>query len=116
MKNTLVLTILLFLASSYHFFAQDGECGTSPLPNESINLNQEGGLYLTAQDTLKVLVVFVRFKDDSTTHPYWDNVQDTIFTPPDNYTTFIDSNLQTNSTHYINLTNYYKQMSLGILK
>ena len=36
--------------------------------------------------------------------------------PPQNYNTFVDPNLQTGSTHYINLTNYFDKMSFGIYK
>ncbi|MDP1706790.1 MAG: hypothetical protein Q8L36_03140, partial [bacterium] len=80
--------------SNYNF-AQTGEgCGTIPLPNEGIDLNQEGGLYLTSQGELKVLVVFVRFRDDVSPHPYWPAGQ-----PPDNYNTFIDPSLLTNSPY-----------------
>lgn len=78
---------------------------------ESLDLTQQGGIYLTSQNEIKVLVVFVRFKDDNSYHPHWPAGQ-----PPTNYNTFIDQNLQTNSTHYINLTNYYKKMSLGVYK
>jgi M6 family metalloprotease-like protein len=74
-------------------------------------LTQRGGLYLTSQGELKVLIVFVRFKDDDSDHPYWPAGQ-----PPQNYSTYIDPNLQTNSTHYNNLTHYYKKMSLGVYK
>lgn len=107
----LALSIILFCG--YTFAQTDETCGTIPAyyKGESIDLNQKGGIYLTAQGELKVLVVFARFKDDISAHPYWPTGQ-----PPDNYTTFIDPNLQTNSTHYINLTHYFKKMSLGVYK
>lgn len=108
------ISIILFVFFN-NSLAQTGEgCGTSPIPNESIDLNQEGGIYLTAQGELKVLVVFVRFRDDHSYHPYWD--PNDVGAPPDNYTTFIDPNLKTNSTHFINLTNYFKKMSFNVYK
>jgi len=66
---------------------------------------------LTAQGTIKVLVVFASFKDDDSYHPYGPVGQ-----PPQNYNTFVDPNLQTGSTHYINLTNYFDKMSFGVYK
>ncbi len=111
-KLIFYLVLVFFFFLSNFVYTQTGEgCGTTPLPNENIDLNQEGGIYLTAQGELKVLVVFVRFKDDNSSHPYWP-----VGGNPDNYNTFIDPSIKTNSTHYINLTNYYKKMSLGVYK
>jgi hypothetical protein len=84
-------------------------CGTELLMREGIDLSQEGGLYITAQGTIRVLVVFVRFKDDVAPHNHWpanDQVQTWM-------TEYIDPDMQTGSTNYANLTNYFKQMSLG---
>jgi hypothetical protein len=113
MKKLIFYFVMLYsFFLSNNTYSQIGEgCGTTPLPNENIDLNQEGGIYLTAQGELKLLVVFVRFKDDVSAHPYWP-----VGGNPDNYNTFIDANLLSNSTHYINLTNYYKKMSLGVYK
>lgn len=112
MKKLLKILTLGFIFFPSYLIAQvDETCGTMPPPRESIDLNQQGGIYLTSQNELKVLVVFVRFKDDNSYHPHWPAGQ-----PPTNYSTFIDQNLQTNSTHYINLTNYFKKMSLGVYK
>lgn len=113
MKTILTLLFLSFFCNSDYLFSQvDGfVCGTTPLPGETIDLSQQGGIYLTADGELKILVVFVRFKDDNSLHNHWVAGQ-----PPPNFNTFIDPNLQTNSSHYVNLTNYYKQMSLGIYK
>ena len=66
---------------------------------------------LTAQGELKLLVVFVRFKDDVSSHPYWPVGQ-----PPTEFSTYIDPNFQTGSINYLNLTNYFKQMSFSIYK
>jgi hypothetical protein len=35
---------------------------------------------------------------------------------PQDYSTFIDPNENTNSTHYLNFTHYFKKMSLGTYK
>ena len=108
MKNLLlILTFSFILFSTYTFAQMDETCGTELIERESLDLTQQGGLYLTSQGELKVLIVFVSFKDDTSYHPYWPVGQ-----PPLNYNTYIDTNLQTNSTHYINLTHYYKKMSL----
>jgi hypothetical protein len=106
-----IFTLSLLLFPAYLTAQTDETCGTQLLARESLDLTQQGGIYLTSQGELKVLVVFVRFKDDTTYHPHWPVGQ-----PPNNYNTFIDPSLQTNSTHYINLTNYYKKMSLGVYK
>jgi M6 family metalloprotease-like protein len=74
----------------------------------SDSLNVKGGKYITASGELKILVVFAKFKDDTSSHPYW---------PADSYpaemTNFIDPDMQKGSTHFLNLTNYYNQMSSG---
>lgn len=95
----LVLTVLVFPQSF------DIGCGT----NESYSLldqTQRGGRWLTASGELKVLVVFAKFQGDTEDHPFW---------PADGFPvemgTFIDPNQQINSTHFLNLTNYFEQMS-----
>ena len=65
-------------------------------------------MYITAQGTLRVLVVFATFPDDNNYHPYWP-----IGQPPNELNTFIDPNMQTGSTHYANLTHFFKDMSMG---
>lgn len=88
------------------FAAQDTfTCGTTGSTQGS---SQSGGLYLPSQGTLKVLVVFVRFKDDTDPHGWWPAGGN-----PDGWDTFIDPNTQTGSTNLINLTNYFSTMSLG---
>lgn len=108
MKHLFIILFSFFIIQSKSFSAD-----TDPLCNApaggAINLSQVGGIYLTAQGTIKVLVVFASFKNDNSYHPYWPVGQ-----PPQNYNTFIDPNLQTGSTHYINLTNYFKKISLGV--
>ncbi|MGB5848943.1 MAG: T9SS type A sorting domain-containing protein, partial [Ignavibacteriaceae bacterium] len=65
----------------------------------------------TAVGDLKVLVVFAKFKDDNNPHQFW---------PADSYPTemnnFIDTEMQNGSAHFLNLTNYYSQMSFGNFK
>lgn len=69
------------------------------------------GKWLTASGELKVLIVFAKFKDDASSHQFW---------PADSYPTemnnFIDPDMQKGSTHFLNLTNYYNQMSFGNFK
>src|SRR5690606_29440878 len=108
MKNLILILIIYLLALSNISFAQFEPQCAAPSSGGTISLSQEGGIYLTAQGTIKVLVVFASFKDDDSYHPYGPVGQ-----PPQNYNTFVDPNLQTGSTHYINLTNYFDKMSFG---
>jgi M6 family metalloprotease-like protein len=79
--------------------------------NHETNPKNIGGKYITSTGELKVLVVFAKFKDDTSSHQFW---------PADSYpeemNTFIDPDTQKGSTHFLNLTNYYNQMSLGKFK
>ena len=83
----------------------DITCGTQGT-SDPLDITQRGGRYLTSSGELKVLVVFAKFQGDNSGHPYW---------PANSFPTemgnFIDPNQQTNSTHFLNLTNYFKQMS-----
>ena len=78
---------------------------------QTVTANPRGGKYITALGELKVLVVFAKLKDDTSSHPYW---------PADSYPSemnnFIDLDMQKGSTHFLNLTNYYNQMSFGKFK
>ena len=69
---------------------------------------ETGGIYLPAAGVLRVLIVFVSFPDDETPHPYWPAHQ-----PPDSMHRFIDPDTITHATNAFNLTNYFRQMSLG---
>ena len=110
MKN--LLSILLLLVPAFLTQAQTTEisCATS-FTEEASDFSQRGGKYLTASGELKVLVVFAKFKDDTSSHQFW---------PTDSYPSemnnFIDPDMQKGSTHYLNLTNYYNQMSFGKFK
>ena len=83
-------------------------CGIQPAPQYSPSLNEVGGLHITASGTLRVLIVFASFPDDETPHPYWP-----AHNPPLYMQQFIDPDTMTTSQHPFNLTNYFRQMSLG---
>jgi M6 family metalloprotease-like protein len=104
-----ILSIMFFWVQVLFVNAQTKEisCGTSN-PQETGEWSQRGGKYITSMGNLKVLVVFAKFKDDTSSHQYW---------PTDSYPSemgnFIDPNMQKGSTNFLNLTNYYRQMSFG---
>jgi hypothetical protein len=103
MKNFMwVILIGVFLNISSLFGAEE-DCGTTGSTSSS---SQTGGIYIPSQGTLKVLVVFARFKNDTEQHDWWP-----VGGNPSGWDTYIDPNTQTGSTHLINLTNYYKTMS-----
>lgn len=106
-SNLLILSIFFFSLFAISHASNDPPiCGTTG--TTVINLNQTGGYYRTSQGELKVLVVFVRFKDDNTYNPHW-----TAGSPPNVMSNFIDPNANTNSTNLINLTHYFDEMSMG---
>jgi M6 family metalloprotease-like protein len=107
MKTKLVVIFVLAVNIMAYSQTEFNVCGTSS--NYDItDCSQRGGKYLTAAGDLKVLVVFAKFKDDTSYHPHW---------PADGYPAeiidFIDSDMQKGSSHFLNLTNYYNQMSYG---
>lgn len=67
------------------------------------------GLHLTANGELKILVVFVRFPDDSEnlSGDWWDAGED-----PSILNSIIDVDTSVGSTNKYNLTHYFKEMSL----
>jgi len=73
-----------------------------------LSTSQTGGIYLPSSGTLKVLIVFARIKDDNSYHNYWP-----AGSPPPDYQSYIDSTTSEGSTNYLNLTNYFNQMSMG---
>ncbi len=106
-KNLVVMGILLLSMFSISNATNDPPiCGTTG--TTAINLSQTGGIYRTSQGELKVLVVFVRFKDDNSYNPHWP-----AGSPPNVMSNFIDPNSNTNSTNYLNLTHYFDEMSMG---
>ena len=107
----LILLIIIFTEAYPQLYEND--CGLIPsVPAyEEIDLAQNGGIYLTSQGDLKVLIVFVQFPDDNDPHPYWISGQ-----PPINMDKYIDPNMSVNSSHYANVTHYFKDMSMGIFR
>ena len=108
----ITISIIVLLFKQINAQVDNINCATQPLRGEVIDLQQNGGIYLTSQGELKVLVVFVKFRDDHSAHNYWPDTMD----PQPFMTTFIDPNWQTNSTNEINLTYYFRKMSLGVFK
>tara|TARA_R110002126_G_scaffold291065_1_gene450265 strand:+ start:11192 stop:12901 length:1710 start_codon:yes stop_codon:yes gene_type:complete len=83
-------------------------CGTNDGPeNHSLTI-QGDGEFITSHGTLNVLVVFVRFPDDNGASNHWPASGFPSLT-----SSFIDSTTTQNSTNYVNITNYFDQMSLG---
>jgi hypothetical protein len=107
------MTIFLFSLNT-NSFGQYYDCGTVSTQAQVLNQgigalsSQTGGIYIPAQGTLKVLIVFARIKDDNSPHNYW-----TAGSPPPNYQSYIDSTTSQSSTNFLNLTNYFHQMSGG---
>jgi M6 family metalloprotease-like protein len=105
-----ISTSLLLAGSS---FADDLahpvlQCGTRPNPQYSRPAGKVGGLHITANGTLRILIVFASFPDDEKPHPFWP-----AHNPPLFMQDFVDPDTATNSQSPINLTNYFRQMSLG---
>ena len=105
----LILLLMLALVFTNLSNAQIDEpgCATSYY-EETEDWSQRGGKYLTSFGELKVLVVFAKFEDDTTPHSYWP-----YNSAPSEMDLIIDPNIQTGSTHFLNITNYYNQMSFG---
>ncbi|HEX9007503.1 MAG TPA: hypothetical protein VF889_09425, partial [Bacteroidota bacterium] len=109
--------ILLFLVPLSAAPAQDAAipfCGThgesSPplLARARVTTGESGGIYITSTGTLRILLVFASFPDDTTPHPYWPPHQ-----PPLNMGQFIDPDTVTRTQTAFNLTAYFNQMSRG---
>lgn len=112
----LLLVIFLLSFTSVRSYAQleDLECGTTSYSKSGeshLNLSQFGGIYMTAENELRVLVVFASFLDDDSPHPYWP-----AHSPPDNMSEFIDPDMTTGTTRYANFTHYFDAMSLGLFE
>jgi hypothetical protein len=101
------LFLLLFLFSIISVYSNDNDipCGTSGSVTSS---STTGGIYIPSTGTLKVLVVFARMKDDTTSHSWWP-----VGGSPNGYSMYIDSTATQGSTNFFNLTNYYRTMSCG---
>jgi hypothetical protein len=111
MKNLFYILLIFSIVFNCLTFSQDLPCGTESIGEEDIDLEQLGGIYLTSQGNLKVLVVFARFKDDTDPHTYWP-VPPVGQGHPINpaYTTWIDPDMQTGTTQIENFTHYFKEM------
>ena len=107
-KIKIVVLIMLFFNLFSFTYASNYPKSCDLNETTTINLNQRGGIYRPAQGTLRVLVVFVRFKDDSSYNPHWP-----AGSPPNVMNNYIDPNVNTHSTNLINLTHYFDEMSLG---
>ncbi len=83
-------------------------CGTEPPSQLTPISGQTGGNHITASGTLRVLLVFVSFPDDSTPHPYWPQHQPPLF-----MNDFLDPDTSSHSASPFNLTSYFRRMSLG---
>lgn len=73
---------------------------------------QRGGQWMTAKDTLHVLIIFVQFPDDQydVNYSLWPKDQ-----PPTFSNSYIDS-LPSQMSSDGNLTHYFREMSLGAFK
>jgi M6 family metalloprotease-like protein len=112
MKKFVFFFVCCLAAFPSSAFAQtDFSCATVPPAGESINPTETRGIYLPAQGDLKILVVFARFKDDTTPHNEWP-----AGSGPPGYTTWIDPTMQTGSTNLENFTHYFKTMSIGTFR
>jgi M6 family metalloprotease-like protein len=98
-----VLVINILLLSQTNQLVCD-----NTLSKESVVSTQQGGKYLTASGDLIVLVVFAKFKDDTSSHQFWP-----AYSYPSEMGNYIDPDILKGSTHFLNLTNYYNQMSFG---
>ena len=120
MKTLLTLIIVFLLLISQKFYSQyqvDFEINEPDMPTLSTP-QQPGGRYITSiaenGQYLRVLLVFVQFKDDNW-NPTWS-----IWPKGSSPTTWMGTNtidqlITQNSTNQ-NLTHYYTEMSLGHFK
>ena len=111
LRIRLLVTLSLFAAgvfSADHPHAR--QCGTHPVPATLRVANGNGGIYLPSTGVLRILLVFASFPDDTTSHAYWPARQAPLF-----MNSFVDPDTATRSTDAFNLTNYFRQMSLGTL-
>lgn len=105
-----LMALLLAAASSTAGNLHEGipQCGTRVEPHHLRQPTDVGGRHITAQGVLRVLLVFASFPDDETPHPYWP-----ARNPPLFMNQFIDPDTATRSQSAFNLTNYFRQMSMG---
>ncbi|MTI88078.1 MAG: hypothetical protein FH748_08930 [Balneolaceae bacterium] len=117
MKLKLTWSLLCIVCIHGMVFGQETDpvlyCGTvgediqsKSVAYKSMTADDIYGEYITANGTLKVLVVFVRFPDDNSEHYHWES---SGF--PSMADEFIDATVSQGSTNYANITHYFDQMS-----
>jgi hypothetical protein len=123
--KTIQLLLLWMLLPVGLAVAQEPEfiCGTEMSETENkqlfkqLLLTNNDGQFLTANGTLRILVVFAEFEnyneEDQYGRPggYWPDGGFPAFVD-----SYIDSTVTQNSTHKLNITNYFSQMSQGNYK
>jgi len=106
---------LIFILLSYSpIFSQINEidCGLNiDDPTYTMSTSQPGGMYITSKGVLKVLVVAVRFPDDSTEVSGWDAGEEPVWL---DY--IIDSTTTQEPPEQKNITHYFDAMSLDSFK
>ncbi len=112
MMNRAGLLLVCLLAVT---FAHGGDdvllrCGVRSALSTVRPTDDIGGKHMTSRGVLRILLVFASFPDDSTPHPFWPVRSAPLFMQQ-----FIDLDTNTRSTNSFNLTNYFRQMSLGQL-
>ncbi len=112
-ENVMKITIIILITGCFlygdYVDSETKLCGIPESASNTIDLNQEGGIYITAQGELKVLVVFAKFSDDNIQDSDWPLGQ-----PPVGWDQFIDGSTSDNSTNYANITHYFNEMSMGL--
>ena len=112
LQHILSVVLLVFLTTFTTHAQISEECGTSATASQGPLASQGDGIYLTAHGTLKALVVFVRFPNDNASNGHWPSNGFPSFADD-----FIDPTTTTvNANNYVNITNYYKEMSLNQFK
>lgn len=108
--RTTVFTLAFCLSalSNYSIAQTEVACGTDGGQSERFDPTETHGIYLPAQGNLNILVVFARFRDDTSLHNDWP-----VGSNPNDYLTWIDPTMQTGSTNLENFTNYFNVMSRG---
>lgn len=78
-------------------------------------VNISSGRLKPAQDTLRVLMVYIRFEDDNQSMSYWNTYPNpnNVWEVEDWMENSIDSLASTSSNNYMNITNYFRTMSHG---
>jgi len=116
--NSIIIVFIVML-TTVRVTAQtypDAECGMVGFgePSEAL-AEQKGGKWMTAKDTLNVLVVFVQFPDDAydTTYTLWPTKPVSgVYSGPTFINNYIDSTSSQMTTNG-NLTHYFRDMSMG---